>query len=82
MSGVFQNIEPRPPSPPGECVVYPQLLVRGEDTLAGWRGGWGVTILEDARHSSVLDICKKTIKTTAKRRGFRSACSLDAVGTG
>ncbi len=33
-------------------------LVRREDTLAGWRGGWGVNILEDARHSSVLYICK------------------------
>jgi hypothetical protein len=28
--------------------------LRGEDTLAGRRGGWGVNILEDARHSSVL----------------------------
>jgi hypothetical protein len=60
MSGVFQNIDPPPPpSPPGECVVYPPPLVRVEDTLAGWRGGWGeVNILEDARHSSVLYICK------------------------
>jgi hypothetical protein len=56
MSGVFQNIDP-PPSPPGECVLRPPLL-RGEDTLAGWRGGGGVNILEDARHSSVLYICK------------------------
>ncbi len=50
MSFVFQNIDPPPPSPPGECVPF----VAGEDTLAGWRGGWGVNILEDARHSSVL----------------------------
>jgi hypothetical protein len=52
MSCVFQNIDPRPPSPPGECVRYPTPLLRGEeseDTLAGWRGGWGVNILEDAR---------------------------------
>jgi hypothetical protein len=50
---VFQNIDP-PPSPPGECVPPP--LLRGEDTFAGWRGGWGggVNILEDARHSSVF----------------------------
>jgi hypothetical protein len=39
-------------------VCTPPSLVRGEDTLAGWRGGWGVNILEDARHSSVLYICK------------------------
>jgi hypothetical protein len=43
MSGVFQNIVPPPPSPPGECVVYPPPLVRGEGTLAGWV----VNILED-----------------------------------
>jgi hypothetical protein len=60
MSGVFQNIDPPPPSPPGECIpgVHPPPLVRGEDTLAGWREGWGVNILEDARYSSVLYICK------------------------
>jgi hypothetical protein len=41
-----------PPSPPGECL--PPTFVEGEDTLAGWRGGWGVNIVEDARHSSVI----------------------------
>jgi hypothetical protein len=45
MSGVFQNIDPPPPSPPGE-IVPPPPLVRGEDTLAGWREGWGVNSLE------------------------------------
>jgi hypothetical protein len=40
MSGVFQNIDPPPPSPPGEC-VSPPPKVRGEDTLAGWKGGEG-----------------------------------------
>ncbi len=50
MAGVFQNIDPPPPSPPSE--------VRGEDTLTRGRGGWGVNILEDARHSSVLYVCK------------------------
>jgi hypothetical protein len=49
---VFQNIDPHPLSPPGECVPPP--LLRGEDTLAGWRGGCGVNILEDARHRYVL----------------------------
>jgi hypothetical protein len=46
--------------------VYPLLLVRVEDTLAGWRGGWGVNILEDVRHSSVLYVCKY----------FVSSCSI------
>ncbi len=57
MAGVFQNIDPPPPSPPGEC-VYPPPLLWGEDTLARRRGGWGVNILEDVRHSSVLYVCK------------------------
>jgi hypothetical protein len=38
------------------CTPLP--LVRGEETLAGWRGGWGVNSSEDARHCSVLYICQ------------------------
>jgi hypothetical protein len=50
MSCVFQNIDPIPLS-----ARRGVPLLRGEDTLAGRRGGWGVNILEDARrHSSVL----------------------------
>jgi hypothetical protein len=42
-----------------EILPPPHLLtVRGEDTLARGRGGWGVNILEDARHCSVLCISK------------------------
>jgi hypothetical protein len=44
MSGVFQNIDPPPPHHPG---IH---------SLGG--EGVGVDILEDARHSSVLYICK------------------------
>ncbi len=36
MSGVFENIDPPPPHRPA-----PPPLVRGEGTLAGWRGGGG-----------------------------------------
>jgi hypothetical protein len=39
MSGVFQNIDPPPPHRPAS--VYHPPLVRGEHTLAGWRGGGG-----------------------------------------
>ncbi len=54
-SYVFRLPKYWPPTPPLPLVsVYPPPLLRGEDTLAGWRGGWGVNILEDARHSSVL----------------------------
>jgi hypothetical protein len=48
-------------------------LVRGEDTLAGWRGGWGVNILEDVRHSSVLYVCKYFVEQSIKEGGL--ACS-------
>ena len=54
MAGVFQNIDPLPPSPPGKCVT-PAFGAGGGHT------GWvekGVNILEDARHSSVLYIRK------------------------
>jgi hypothetical protein len=52
MSGIFQNIDPPPLSPPGVCLP-PPAFGAGEDTLAGWRGGRGVNNLEDARHSFV-----------------------------
>ncbi len=54
MAGVSQNIDPPSLSPPGKCV--PPAFGAGEDTLA--RRRWGVNILEDVRHSSVLYICK------------------------
>ncbi len=57
MFGIFQNTDPHPPHRPAS-VYPPPHLVRREDTLAGWRGGWEVNILEDAKHSSVLYICK------------------------
>jgi hypothetical protein len=55
MSGVFQNIDPPPPqSPPGERV--PPAFGAGRGHTRWVERGWGVNILEDARHSSVLYI--------------------------
>jgi hypothetical protein len=55
MSGVFRNIDPHPLTAWRVCT--PTDLVRGEDTLAGWRGGGGsIVSSEDARHYSVLYI--------------------------
>jgi hypothetical protein len=68
MSCVFQNIDPPPPTARRVCTPPP--LVRGEDTVAGWRGGWGVNILEDARHSSVLYICKYIVVATLNQNLF------------
>jgi hypothetical protein len=45
-----------PPSPPGECVP-PAFGAGGGHTFWVERGV-GVNILEDARHSSVLNVCK------------------------
>ncbi len=63
MSGVFRNIDPPPHHRPAS--VYPPgaplPLVRGEDTLAGWREGGGGSIVRktsEFRHCSVLYICK------------------------
>jgi hypothetical protein len=52
VSGVFQNIDPPPPSPTSECVLPPhQRRGGGGYTLAGrWGVGGGVNTLEDARH--------------------------------
>ncbi len=43
MSRVFQNIDPPPSSPPGECVAGGGQICRAER-------GVGVNILEDPRH--------------------------------
>ncbi len=55
MSGVFRNIAPPPPHRPAS--VTPPPLVRGEDTLAGRRGGSIVRKTPDTA-CSVLYICK------------------------
>jgi hypothetical protein len=55
MSGVFRNIDPPPLPPPGECVpVVP--MVRGEDTLAGWRGGGGSIIIRKTPDTALYSI--------------------------
>jgi hypothetical protein len=53
-SYVLQNIDPPPPSPPGECVLPPNKGRGYNYTLAGPRWGWGVNILEDERHRIAL----------------------------
>jgi hypothetical protein len=40
------------------ALVYPPPLVRGEDTLAGWRRGWGGQYFGRRRNSSVIYIRK------------------------
>jgi hypothetical protein len=48
VSGVFRTIEHPTPYPPSECVL-PSPQRRGVNTHRAVRG-WGVNILEDARH--------------------------------
>ncbi len=48
MSGVLQNIDPQPPLHPAS--VSSPRTKGGGYTLAGWWGGWGFNILEDARY--------------------------------
>jgi hypothetical protein len=43
MSGVFRNIDPHPLTAWGVCTPPPPL-VRGEDTLAGWRWVGGLIV--------------------------------------
>jgi hypothetical protein len=70
MAGVFQHIDP--PSPHHPASGYPSPLVRGEDTLAGWREGWGVNILKDVRHSSVLYVCKYFVAYNKKAKKLKN----------
>jgi hypothetical protein len=48
MAGVFQNIDPTPPSPPGECVPSPLVRGGGTHSLGGEGGGgsiiWNVSL--------------------------------------
>jgi hypothetical protein len=60
MSGVFQNIDPPPPHRP--VSVYPSAFSAGGGHTRQGERGWGVNILEDARHCSVLNICKYFVR--------------------
>ncbi len=55
MSDVFRNIDPHPLT--ARRVSTPPPPPRGEDTLAGWRGGGGSIVRKEARLCSVLYIC-------------------------
>jgi hypothetical protein len=56
MAGVFQNIDPPPLTARRVCI--PCRWCGGRTHSLGGEGGWGVNILEDVRHSSVLYVCK------------------------
>jgi hypothetical protein len=71
MSGIFQNIDP--PTP-----LTARPLVREGDFRWGERGV-GVNILEDARHSSVLYICKCFVLQTLFRLGGLSMGSIQHI---
>jgi hypothetical protein len=56
MPGVFRNIDPPPPH--RTASVYPPAFGAGGGHTRWVEGGGGVNSLEDARHCSVLYICK------------------------
>jgi hypothetical protein len=64
MSCVFQNIDPPPSSPPGECVVCTPAFGAGGRThsLGGEGWGGGGQYFGRRRHSSVLYICKYFVR--------------------
>jgi hypothetical protein len=72
MAGVFQNIDPPPPLT-ARRVCTPRCTPR----LWG-EGGWGVNILEDVRHSSVLYLCKYFANIFLKDNSDLSCCDLAA----
>ncbi len=75
---------------PIQCLASSEILIPhpltarcgGKDTFARWRGGGGVNILEDARHCSVLYICKYTLSCSgplhlAQQVYFSQLCQQD-----
>jgi hypothetical protein len=58
MPGVFQNIDPLPPTGRRVCTPRFAFGAGGRTHSLGGEEGGGVNILEDARHSSVLYVCK------------------------
>jgi hypothetical protein len=59
-----------PPSLPGECVYPPAFGAGGGHTRWAERG-WGVNSLEDARHCSVLYICKYFLVFMVGKRNLK-----------
>jgi hypothetical protein len=72
MSGVWRNIDPPTPSPPGECVYPPSLWCGGRTHSLGGEGVEGsiVRSSEDARHCSVLYTCKYFVAVPINQQYF------------
>jgi hypothetical protein len=78
MSGVFQNIDL--PLPHFPASVYPPAFGTGHTRRV--ERGWGVNILEDARHSSVLFINKYFVDFIYVWRSNKKQQSCDGRGGG
>jgi hypothetical protein len=64
MSGVFRNIDP-PPPPHRPASVYPPAFGAGGGHTRWVERVWGVNSSEDAKHCSVLYICKYFVQLTS-----------------
>ncbi len=62
-SGVFRNIDPHPLTARRVCTVYPPAFGAGEGHTRWVERRWG---LEDARHCSVLYICKDFVSCSVR----------------
>jgi hypothetical protein len=77
MTGVFQNIKPQPPLT-ARRVCTPRLWCGGGHTC--WvKRGWAVNILEDARHCSVLYICKCFVDGGRRGKDDRKQKTLELL---
>ncbi len=85
MCGVFRNIDP--PHRHRSASVYPPPLVRGEDTLAVWRGGGGSIVWKTpdtalySRYVSTLwlkSICNRSQPRCLKDAGPRESSLMNS----
>ncbi len=72
MSGVFRNIDPSPPHSPAS--EYPLAFGAGGGHTRWVERGWGVNSSEDARHCSVLYICKYSMGSTYLKTAVLLSC--------
>jgi hypothetical protein len=75
MYGVFRTIDPPPPHRPAS--VYPPAFGAGGGHTRWVEREWGVNSSEDARHCSVLYICKSFVVNSIAHSNLQIQSQVD-----